>query len=483
MSSSRIDNQPGLVASSGIRQLYADPSAAAAEAVDKVAAARVWLLKEKPFFGVLARALVVEPTLEVPALRLTEDDRLRVNPLVVLELGFPLLCARIAHVALHAALGAFVRRGAREAGRWNVAHDYAIAPLLRDAGLRAGAASPPDELPAGASAEDWYERVEDGTRPDDAWCDLSDPLPRGEAAPAGTFTHQDDGKGDEDPGESGSGNDDAGDGPSGANHASSLDEQKDDRNDDGEDEETQAGASPSAAVASMEARSRELQWKMRLGAALEEERASGGKTFGVAPAWLDAMVRATIEPPPDWTASLQRSVAMLARTDRSFLRPSRRMAALADESGAWPDVVAMPGRRVVPAGRLVAVIDTSASIDEATLARFLGSIAAVATSEGFDEVRLVQADAEVTSDETVFAAELLFQPVAIVGRGGTNFGPALRVLGAESRRLCEPFTVAYLTDLDGQFPRADEVRGIEVFWVTPHAPIRTPPFGNVFVMR
>ena len=39
--------------------------AAARGAVDKIAAARVWLLKEKPFFGVLARALQVEPTLAV----------------------------------------------------------------------------------------------------------------------------------------------------------------------------------------------------------------------------------------------------------------------------------------------------------------------------------------------------------------------------------------------------------------------------------
>jgi hypothetical protein len=55
----------------------------------------------------------------------------------------------------------------------------------------------------------------------------------------------------------------------------------------------------------------------------------------------------------------------------------------------------------------------------------------------------VQADAEVTKDETVLAAELLFQKVEIVGRGGTNFGPALRMLESESRRLGERFTVVY----------------------------------------
>jgi len=89
---------------------------------------------------------------------------------------------------------------------------------------------------------------------------------------------------------------------------------------------------------------------------------------------------------------------MLARSDRSFLRPSRRAAALAGPDGEWPDLVAMPGRRVLPAGRLVSVVDTSSSVDAATLARFLGALSAVATAEGFDEIRLVQADAAVTRD-------------------------------------------------------------------------------------
>jgi predicted metal-dependent peptidase len=215
---------------------------------------------------------------------------------------------------------------------------------------------------------------------------------------------------------------------------------------------------------------------------MEEELASGGKTFGEIPAWIDEFVQATIEPPPDWTAILQRSVSMLTRTDRSFLRPSRRMSALAGPDGAWPDVVTMPGRRVVPAGTLVAVIDTSASIESELLARFFGALAAIATSEGFDEVRVVQADAEVTRDETIFAAELLFQKVAVVGRGGTDFGPALRMLAADSQRSGEPFTVVYLTDLDGRFPAASDAKPLQVLWVVPGKASKSPPFGKLVEM-
>ena len=128
------------------------------------------------------------------------------------------------------------------------------------------------------------------------------------------------------------------------------------------------------------------------------------------------------------------------------------------------------------------MIDTSASIDTGTLERFLGALAAVASAEGFDEVRLVQADSEVTRDETIFAAELLFQKVAITGRGGTDFGPALAMLSLESRRLAERFTVLYLTDLDGRFPPPDQVKPLEILWVVPGKVARKPPFGTFVEM-
>jgi predicted metal-dependent peptidase len=477
---SGIANRPDHVASSAVQQLYADPASAAAQASDKIAAARVWLLKEKPFFGVLSRALTIEPTLQVPAFRLTAHDRLRANPLVVLELKFPALCARMAHVAMHAALGALARRGPREERRWNAAHDLAIEPLLRAANMGAGATlvSAGIELPPGASADEYYALLPEGARPDDLWCDLSDPPSNNNAPPAGTFTRQDDDEGTDPGDESGKkqGDRDGGEAPEDDREPR---DGEDDRGDEREDDAAREEPEPSP----LEARSRELQWKMRLAAALEEELSSGGKTFGSVPAWIDDLVRATIEPPPDWAAELQRSVAMLARHGRSFLRPSRRMSALAGESGEWPDVVAMPGRRVVPAGRLVAVIDTSASIDSGVLARFFGAVASVATAEGFDEVRVVQADAEVTRDEVLSAAELLFKEVEITGRGGTDFEPALRMLAFESRRTAERFTVVYLTDLDGRFPAASQVSPLEVLWAVPGKPRVAPPFGRVLEMK
>ena len=159
------------------------------------------------------------------------------------------------------------------------------------------------------------------------------------------------------------------------------------------------------------------------------------------------------------------------------------MSALADEHGGWPDTVSMPGRRVEQAGELVAVIDTSASLPAAALSRFLGAVASVATAEGIDEVRLMQADAEVTSDERLFAAELLFREVKMTGRGGTDFSPALLRLAHEAKRNVQRFTAVYLTDLDGRFPAPDAVRLLDVLWIVRHKTERVPPFGRVIEMR
>ena len=88
----------------------------------------------------------------------------------------------------------------------------------------------------------------------------------------------------------------------------------------------------------------------------------------------------------------------------------------------------------------------------------------------------------MTRDETLFAAELYFQEIAIVGRGGTDFGPALRRLVTESRRDGERFTVVYFTDLDGRFPEAAEIQPLDVLWVVVGRVIQPPCFGAVIKM-
>lgn len=428
------------------KTLHSDWDGAVRQSRDKLAASRVWLLKHKPFFGVLARAFRPLASDRTAGFRLWPDDTLWFQPLTVLRMTFPALCARLAHLSLHAALGAFSRRAEREPRRWNVAHDLAIEPLLQAAGLACGAVHGHfSALPAGASAEAYFEELGEDVQPEPIWCDLCDSAPDSDAVqpPPG--------------GQSGD--------AAGSN---------------GSDKEQGPPREAARGNKAVEEKGRELEWKLRLVAALEEEARSGGRTFGDQPAWIEEMLQARIRPAARWSAVLQRSLSSLQRSGRSFLRPSRRMSALVDEHKQWPSTVTMPGRRIEHAGLLAVVVDTSASIAVPMLERFLAEVVSVATAEGIDEIRLIQADAAVTSDSVLFAAELLFQPIAIVGRGGSDFAPALARLDADAVRQGRPFTAVYLSDLDGHHGSAPQ--HVDVLWVSPRRPKVAPPFGKVLLL-
>ena len=471
--------------------LAPDEAAVARQALDKIAAARIWLTKERPLLGVLARSLRAVPSMAITGpIAIVADDRLLVHPEHALRTTFPALVARIAHVVLHAALGGFARRGQRPLARWNLAHDLAIDPLVRAAGLESDyeiddalLAELPTELLGGpASAQGGamaaetidaaLEKIEGGrAMPRADWVDLyldapEDVPPESEASPPeivdpslGVV-----GKGAVPlPGQ-------------GAGVADSVgDDNPDDDRDEGRTDLAPNEAASSEREDTQKKRAAEVTWRMRLAEAIAEDRAAGDPTWGKLPQWAQEWMQATIEPPPSWTAVLQRAVAALSRAERSYLRPSRRSAAI-----GWSSEVRLAGRRVVPAGQLAAVLDTSGSIDEPTMRRALGSIAAAATAEGLDEVRLVQADAEITSDVVMSPTDMMRAPIAVIGRGGTRFSPALELLAWEANQRGERSGVVYLTDLQGEFPGDWVTRFLDVLWVTSGTGVA--PFGKTVRM-
>ncbi len=466
------------------------------QAMDKLAAARIWLTRERPLFGVLARSLRPQPCTAITApLAILPDDRLLVEPELLLRTPFPQLCARVAHVVLHAALGGFARRGSRPLPRWNLAHDLAIDPLIRAAGLESdyGIADevvsvlPEDALAGPRSVQGGSmaaESVDAALQPLEAasavplaeWVDLYlevPTTPETEEAAQGARPPDEvqpdrpiEGKGAVPlPGDGRGVADVVGEDGEPSPDVPPIGVARD--RDEPPDEQAQNEA---------RRRTAEVSWRMRLAQAMAEDQAAGSPTFSRLPKWAREWMQATVEPPPSWTAVLQTSVAHLTRGQRSYLRPSRRSAAI-----GWDSDVRLPGRRVVPAGQLAAVVDTSGSIDEPTVRRALGAVAAAANAEGLDEVRLLQADAAVTDDRILSPTDLQRAPIEIKGRGGTRFWPALKLLAREARRRGERGGVVYLTDLEGEFGDPDVARALDVLWVTTGSGVA--PFGRTVRMR
>ncbi|MBL8587411.1 MAG: hypothetical protein JNK46_02685, partial [Methylobacteriaceae bacterium] len=167
-----------------------------------------------------------------------------------------------------------------------------------------------------------------------------------------------------------------------------------------------------------------------------------------------------------WQVALQRWMESVQPGERTFLRASRR-------GGAERDDIVMPGRHR-HALRLTILIDTSASMsDDIPLA--LGAVADFCEATGVDEIRLVQCDTQVTSDETLSPGELA--EYEIKGYGGSDLTAAFAML-AEDHRVT---AVVVVTDGDIAFP--SEAPPYAVLWAVPGATTNfAPRYGRVVTM-
>jgi len=167
-----------------------------------------------------------------------------------------------------------------------------------------------------------------------------------------------------------------------------------------------------------------------------------------------------------WELALQRWIESVAPGDRTFSRASRRGADRTD--------VVLPGRRR-EGWILNVVLDTSGSMTD-EIPRVLGTLAEFCDAVAVDQVRLVQCDAAVTSDELLGPHELAER--RIEGYGGSDLSPALRHL-AEDQHVR-----AVVVITDGEIAYPAEPMPYELLWLVPgpKAPAFNPPYGRVVSM-
>ena len=168
-----------------------------------------------------------------------------------------------------------------------------------------------------------------------------------------------------------------------------------------------------------------------------------------------------------WQMGLQKWLEGVVPGERTFVRPSRR--------GADRHDVVMPGRKR-ESWMLNVVLDTSGSMTD-EIPRALGAIADFCDAASVDDIRLVQCDAEITSDEMLSPAELANYRVS--GYGGSDLTPALRALADDPR------VTAAIVLTDGDIAYPPEEMPYAVLWVLPphgNAGFH-PAYGHVIAMQ
>lgn len=390
----------------------------------RIQKARTALLLDHPFFGSLLYRLKDRESRAVKTMA-TDGVSLLWNSEFVETLTAATLAGTLAHEVMHPALHHHLRRSGRDPKKWNIACDYAINPLLVDAGLK---------LPEGVllenrfrvmSAEQIYNLLEseEDADPDDdndqQFQDSSDP--------------------------NGSQNGNESSDPSAPETDGGIGQVLDApcEGDDSPTEQEQA-----------------REWEIAVKQAM-----TVAQQAGKMPAGLDRTMEGVAEAAVNWRELLRRLWSQTTASDYSWMRPNRRHL--------WNGLY-LPGVIKEGVGEIVIAVDCSGSISGRQLRFFEAEARSILEGQRPERVYVLYFDAVVQKVEIYEAG----QPISLnpVGGGGTEFGPCFKWV--EERGIL-PQTMVFLTDLYGSFPQS--VPFYPVLWASIGR--RQAPFGEVIPMQ
>jgi len=394
-------------------------------ATERIRKARTALLLDHPFFGSLLFRLKSEECRSIPTMA-TNGVVLRYNPAFVDTLNAATLAGVLAHEVMHRALQHHTRRSKRDPRRWNEACDYAINPLLLDAGLHLPDDALVDPRFRGMSAEQIYNLRETEAQPDSG-------------SESESAQDKNDDRGSESNDSTGGNNNDG---------SSAV-------------PESQGGIgqvidAPEAGEYGSCNEEQAREWEIAV-----NQAATVAQQAGKVPAGLKRTLEGAAEAKIDWRELLRRLWSDTIPTDSSWMRPNRRHI----WSGQY-----LPGVVREGVGELAIAIDCSGSVNARLLRLFEAEIRSILEGQRPERVHVLYFDAEVQKVDTYTAGEALH--LDPVGGGGTDFGPCFAWLDEHGIR---PQTLVFLTDLYGTFP--DDAPDYPVLWASTGS--RHAPFGSV----
>jgi predicted metal-dependent peptidase len=389
--------------------------------------ARTALLLDHPFFGSLLFRLKGRECRSIQTMA-TDGVSIYYNPDFVETLNAATLAGTLAHEVMHPALHHHVRRSGRDPKRWNEACDYAINPLLVDAGLSLPEGVLLDNRFRGMSAEQIYNLLETESE--------QEPVAGSENTQRGT--------GAEGPSKEPSSQGDVNE-PSAPETEGGIGQVLD-------------APPPDDEIPNIEEQERE--WNVAVNQAMTVARQAGK-----VPAGLHRTLEGAAEATVDWRELLRRLWSETIPSDYSWMRPNRRHL--------WTGLY-LPGVVREGTGEVAIAVDCSGSVSARQLRLFEAETRSILEGQRPERVYILYFDAAVHKVDTYEAGQRI--DLNPVGGGGTEFGPCFEWLDVRGIR---PQSLVFLTDLYGSFPQS--APAYPVLWASTGG--RDAPFGEVIPMQ
>jgi predicted metal-dependent peptidase len=393
----------------------------------RIQKARNSLILDHPFFGSLLFRLKGRECRSIQTMA-TDGVSIYYNPDFVETLNAATLAGTLAHEVMHPALHHHVRRSGRDPKMWNQACDFAINPLLVDAGLSLPEGVLIDDCFREMSAEQIYNLLESESE-----------------------TEQDSGKegGEDEPGGEQSNDETFPDGDSNAPSAPVT---------EGGIGQVLDAPPPDEENPTIEEQARE--WDVAVNQATTVARQAGK-----VPAGLRRTLEGAAEASVDWREMLRRLWSDTIPADYSWMRPNRRHV--------WAGLY-LPGVIREGVGEIAIAVDCSGSVNARQLRLFEAEVRSILEGQRPQRIYVLYFDAIVNDVQTYEAGQRV--DLNPVGGGGTEFGPCFDWLEEHGIR---PQTLVFLTDLYGSFP--PEAPPYPVLWASTGG--RKAPFGEVIPMQ
>jgi predicted metal-dependent peptidase len=391
----------------------------------RIQKARTALVLDHPFFGSLLFRLRGQESRSVKTMA-TDGITLYYNPEFVETLTAATLAGTLAHEVMHPALHHNVRRSGRDPKRWNMACDYAINPLLVDAGLCLPEGVLLDNRFRAMSAEQIYNLLDS-----EATQDLGSDDEENESEGVGSNADQPRG------------------GKSKERSAPVT---------EGGIGQVLNAPEPGEETTTVEEHVRE--WNIAVNQATTVARQAGR-----VPAGLNRTLEGAAKSAVDWRELLRRLWSETLPADYSWMRPNRRHI--------WTGLY-LPGLIREGAGEVAIAVDCSGSVSGRQLRLFETEVRSILEGQRPERVYVLYFDAVVHKVETYESGQRI--DLNPIGGGGTEFGPCFEWL---DERGIRPQALVFLTDLYGSFPPC--APAYPVLWASTGS--QKAPFGEVIPMH